>query len=187
MLMAGGRSSRYGSDKALAMVDGRPLWQRQIAVLRELQPAALYISGRGYDGTVEVLPDAEPGRGAFSGLVAALRRCEQDYLVVLAVDLPRMSAGYLARLLRMERGVVPIRGRLCEPLAAVYSKAVLPAAEKWLREDDASFQGFLRKMVAEGLIEEVLVCSSERLLFSNMNTPDATSPEVIQGCAGATL
>lgn len=170
VLMAGGRSSRYGSDKALAVIDGVPLWRRQLEVLRGLNPAALYVSGREYDAAVEVLPDAEPRRGALSGVVAALRRCEQEYLLVLAVDLPRMTTSYLKNLLEMGRAVVPIRDGLFEPLAAVYPKRILREAEEWMREGDASFQGLLRNAVAQALIEEVEVGKADEPLFANMNT-----------------
>ena len=45
VLLAGGKSSRMGSDKAFLEIEGEPLWQRQLATLRGLSPGQLMISG----------------------------------------------------------------------------------------------------------------------------------------------
>lgn len=172
-LLAGGRSTRFGSDKACVMIDGQPLWQRQLSVLRDLGPAKLFVSGARPDWGIEAVPDAEPRRGAFSGFVATLRRCEQEHLLVLALDLPRMTSAYLRRMAATGRGLVPQRGEHFEPLAALYPKACLPVAEDWLRDGDASFQGFIRRAIAARLVEAAAVEPAEADLFANLNTPSA--------------
>jgi molybdopterin-guanine dinucleotide biosynthesis protein A len=78
VLLAGGKSTRMGRDKAGVLLHGQPLWQRQLATLRAVQPAELFISGKAdaaYAGAgVEIVADNFPGLGPLSGLEATLRR-----------------------------------------------------------------------------------------------------------------
>ncbi len=115
VLLAGGESSRMGRDKSALPVNGEPLWQRQLAVLRATEPAELFISGKSdgpYAGCgVEILPDEFPGCGPLGGIATALRRCKSDRLLVLAVDMPAMTAAFLRTLLEQSQrtgmGIIP--------------------------------------------------------------------------------
>ena len=79
VLLAGGKSSRMGRDKSALIVNGEPLWQRQLAVLRATEPAELFISGMRdgpyADCGVEILADGIPNCGPLGGIATALRRC----------------------------------------------------------------------------------------------------------------
>jgi molybdopterin-guanine dinucleotide biosynthesis protein A len=176
VLLAGGRSTRMGRDKATLLVDGQPLWQRQLATLRMLTPSELFISGRR-DGpfasaNVEVIEDAVPGLGPLAGIAAALRRAESPRILVLAIDLPAMTADFLRRLLRQDRPTIPKQADHYEPLAAVYPKSALPLAEEFLRESDRSMQRFVRRLLADGVIETCEVSPAEAPLFQNVNRPE---------------
>src|SRR5438445_4836892 len=118
-----------GSDKALLGIDGEPLWQRQVRILRKLAPNELFIAGPHRAEGAVTIRDALPNCGPIAGLLAALRRSSAPLLVVLAVDLPRMTSNYLGTLLESCResvGAVP-RG---QPLAAVYPSASQQIAEE---------------------------------------------------------
>ena len=78
VLLAGGKSSRMGRDKALLEIDGEPLWRRQLATLRALEPEQLMVSGppRGEGETVaDEIEDAGPLGGVAAALPNARRRC----------------------------------------------------------------------------------------------------------------
>ncbi len=168
-----------GRDKALIEIDGVPLWQRQIRVLAELEPAEIFIAGppRDTDATAAYtfLEDATPSAGPLSGLAAALCRCATARLLVLALDLPEMTAGYLWQLLARSRdhaGVVPIRGIRYEPLAALYPKSCLARVEAMLRQQRYSLQNLCAVGKAEGWLLEKTVMPEDDYLFTNMNTPE---------------
>lgn len=175
VLLAGGRSTRMGRDKAALIIEGEPLWQRQLAKLRALSPHELFISGRAdgpYAGAgVEIIEDAVPGLGPLGGIAAALRRAESPLVLILAIDLPAMTAKFLASLLPDSRPVVPQNARYFEPLAAVYPRAALSIAEDHLRADDRSLQWFVDRLVAEELAQVRILTKSEALLFHNANEP----------------
>ncbi len=179
VLLAGGKSTRMGRDKAGAILDGQPLWQRQLATLRAVHPHELFISGKAdgpYAGSgVEILADRSPGLGPIAGLDAALRRASHPLVLVLAIDLSAMTPAFLASLLHAAAasatGCVPRRADWFEPLAAIYPRTCLPLVEACLGEADRSMQRFVRLAVAAGLVEGRALRPGELALFKNVNRP----------------
>ncbi|MBV9126801.1 MAG: molybdenum cofactor guanylyltransferase [Verrucomicrobia bacterium] len=182
VLLAGGKSRRMGCDKALLHLPGdpRPLWQRQLDdVLRPLQPAEIFFSGRarpGLPADVILLADEITDCGPLAGIAAALRVMTTPWLVVLAVDLPAMTADFfrtrlLARCARNQGAVPQTTDGFFEPLAAVYPKNCLAEAEARLRVGaDRSLQNFVRAAQSAGLIISERIAEVELGLFTNWNT-----------------
>ena len=182
VLLAGGRSQRMGRDKALLpLADGQRLWQRQLGVLRALRPAELFISGparEGFPVSVTRLEDQTPGLGPLGGIAAALAAMRSPRLLVLAVDLPMMTADFLGALLA-ENGAGPTVGGVVpqtsdgyfEPLAAVYPRSARAAAGDRLQREDRSLQTFVRVLMENGQVKARPVEDAERGLFVNWNLP----------------
>src|SRR5271168_2169863 len=98
MLLAGGLSRRMGVDKATLIIEGEPLWQRQLRTMRGLRPEALWVSARAElpwcpVGT-EVVTDKMPSRGPLSGVAEGLRLLQTSHLLVVAIDLPQMTTDH---------------------------------------------------------------------------------------------
>jgi len=132
VILAGGQSSRMGRDKAWLAVGGQSLLARQVRLLRDAGACEVFISGRaGADyGALgcRVLTDRFPGAGPLAGIEVALDAASAPLLLVLAVDMPHMSADVLQQLVGQcteTTGVVPRLAGAIEPLAAVYPKAAL--------------------------------------------------------------
>ena len=180
VLVAGGKSTRMGRDKAGVLIDGQPLWQRQLATLRAVHPHELFISGKPdgpYAGAgLEILPDNFPGLGPLAGLEAALRRASHPLVLILAIDLPVMTAEFLSELLRVSAangtGLVPSADDWFEPLAAVYPRACLPLVEERLHAADRSMRRFVQACVAREFVRVHAIADGERPLFRNLNTPE---------------
>ena len=179
VLLAGGRSTRMGRDKAALMIEGQPLWQRQLATLRALGPHELFISGKS-DGPyaqagVEICPDDVPGLGPLAGITVALRHAVTPFVLVLAVDLPDVSIEFLSKMLEETRhlktGVVPSIDRHFEALAAVYPRTALPLAEECLRGEDRSMQRFARRCCEAGLLTPLPIAAAHLATFRNLNFP----------------
>jgi molybdenum cofactor guanylyltransferase len=168
-----------GRDKAFIRIDGLPLWQRQLQTLRELAPDELFISGperpEWVEAGVEIVTDTIPERGPLGGIVAALRRAQHGRLLVLAIDLSRMSANYLGGLLAQSTshcGAVPRHNDgLFEPLAAIYPRAILSLAEDFLHAPRYSLQSLLAESIARGYITETKITPTEQPFFLNANRP----------------
>jgi molybdenum cofactor guanylyltransferase len=176
VLLAGGKSSRMGRDKAFLVFDGQPLWRRQMEKLRQLSPEQIMVSGppRKEWSDCHVIADEVDHAGPLAGIAAALGKCTTSHLVVLAVDLPMMTSNFLQSLLALcgeKRGAVPRNAASFEPLAAVYPANCAFLAESALRDGDLSLQSFARKGTNEKWLVEREISESEILLFTNLNTP----------------
>ena len=180
VLLAGGRSTRMGRDKAALAIDGEPLWHRQLATLRATGADELLISGRAEgpyaDAGVRVIEDITPNAGPLAALEAVLPRIGNTHAVVLAIDLPAMRADYLTTLVKAaqaaECSVVPEADGRFEPLAAVYAPGLLPLVAECLRGSDRSMQHLLRAAMKSGLVIPHPIQIEERALFRNVNSPE---------------
>jgi molybdopterin-guanine dinucleotide biosynthesis protein A len=124
---------------------------------------------------MEVVTDEAPSRGPLSGLAAALDRLQTTHLLVLAVDLPLMTAEHLRKLRALARpgcGVVPRNGDFFEPLCAVYPIEARGEARLALAGKDVSMQEFVRNLLGQSRMELYLVSANERSLYRNVNTPE---------------
>jgi molybdopterin-guanine dinucleotide biosynthesis protein A len=179
VLLAGGQSTRMGRDKALLPMPGtdRLLWQRQLGVLEELKPSEVLWSGAARPALpahVRVVPDKIANAGPLAGIAASLEVMQGDLLVVLAIDLPRMTAAFLERLLArcsQHRGVVARNDEFFEPLAAVYSRGLRELAADHLKQKRHALQDFIQEAIRVDLMESVSLDESERTLFKNLNSP----------------
>jgi molybdopterin-guanine dinucleotide biosynthesis protein A len=178
VLLAGGESRRMGRDKATMNFGGQPLWQRQLQMLRGLRPESIMVSARTAPDWLPVdaqaLLDDAPSRGPLSGLTKALAAIETTHLVVLAVDLPFMTADELSRSLKVATehcGVVPSVGRRAEPLAAVYPVEAIDDFTGALAGTDFSLQSVVRKLAAAGKVRLRPVPETDANLYQNWNEP----------------
>jgi molybdopterin-guanine dinucleotide biosynthesis protein A len=179
VLFVGGESRRMGADKATLMIDGKPLWLRQLDTLRNLRPDELLISARvrpaWSPADIEVVLDEPPSQGPLSGLTAALRRMRSTHLLALAIDLPEMTTGHLSELWQLARpggGVIPQWGRYSEPLVATYPATAVSIAESALAMGRLSLQSLI-----ENLLEQQMACiypisSDDRRFYRNVNSQD---------------
>lgn len=175
LVLAGGFSRRWGSDKARLQLDGEALPERAVrrlgAVVTEV---AVADRGRGLLPGVPSLADG-PGAGPAAGLLGGAAAYPDRPLLALACDLPGVTEALLAALLeRAGDWVVPRwEGRL-EPLCALYRPAALAAlagavaAGRYALHDLAAAAG-LRTAYLEG--GELRRCGPPERLFWNLNAP----------------
>ena len=131
-ITAGGRSSRFGSDKALALLHGRPLLHHVAASLQAC-PARLLIAPPGkyvLDGWT-VVPDTRSGEGPLAGLEAALQHAPAQWLAFTGVDLPGLTSDFWAALAQARTSgalaVLPLdEADRPQPLAGLYCRELLP-------------------------------------------------------------
>lgn len=91
-ILAGGRSSRFGSDKALAPIEGRPMLEHVAERLRA-QCAAVIVVGRDWQGMIRTDDRPEPGLGPLGGLAGALAYARDhrfDAVLTSSCDLPTL-------------------------------------------------------------------------------------------------
>ena len=189
LVLAGGRSSRMGRDKALLRVGGETLAQRQTRLLQRLGIREVFLSRPAVEAAppddtppdaaidVTIVRDAAPGQGPLAGIVAGLERAEDRALLVLAVDMPGVTEDFLEGLLAaadLDAGVgaAPRVGDRWEPLCALYPPGVLDEARRHLAGDRRSPSGFLDALLASGRIRPLEVSPIEAAALRSWNTPE---------------
>jgi molybdopterin-guanine dinucleotide biosynthesis protein A len=142
-ILAGGQATRFGSDKALALLDGRPLIAHAAAALGAASDTVI-VCGRptGPDGLVAIPDWPQAGLGPLGGLCAALRHAEAEgYDAVLSIgcDTPvlpsalveRLLAGADARFLREAPIIGYWPAMLAEDLSRHLSEGADRAVYRW--------------------------------------------------------
>ena len=106
IVLAGGRSSRFGSDKLAADLDGRPLLHHAIEAVAAVAPEVIVVAAPGVEPPipvaletrVRVVHDPQPFGGPLVGLMAALSVVERSIVLVVGGDMPQLVPAVLSRL-----------------------------------------------------------------------------------------
>src|SRR6266702_770498 len=100
-VLAGGRSSRMGRDKALLQLAGKPLIEHAVAKLRRVcSDVHILSSNSALVPYAPLIPDTHPGCGPIGGMEAALTHTRHDWNLFLPVDLPFLPTAYLDQWVR---------------------------------------------------------------------------------------
>ncbi|HEY6629653.1 MAG TPA: molybdenum cofactor guanylyltransferase [Acidimicrobiia bacterium] len=153
-ILAGGRSSRMGMDKAEVEVDGQTMLQRVASALQAFLPHVVLL-GADREG-MECWPDDLPARGPLGGIASALSRMEDDHLLVVAVDQPFVRTETLARLgdLKSEMTVVPVDALgVRQVTCAVYPKSIAEVAMEEAQAE-GSMQSLLDRVSFQAVTPE---------------------------------
>jgi molybdopterin-guanine dinucleotide biosynthesis protein A len=179
-ILAGGKSTRMGADKAFVLLNGRTLLARVLDVARSLT-SNVYIVGdvAKYSPFAPVIEDLFPDCGPLGGIHAALRVATTDLNVMLAVDTPFVSLALLQFLLRRASNspgalvTVAKANNGFQPLCAAYRREFADAAEDALRAGrhkiDSLFDPARTQIISE---EELEAAGFSQQIFRNLNTPD---------------
>ena len=164
-----------GQDKAGLVIEGETLWRRQIATLQAAGASEILISGRPDGPYAEsgfrIIQDVDSDLGPMGGIFSAFQSAQHSIVLVLGIDLPRMSGEYLRSLLP-KAPVVPRRGERFEPVAAIYSRRCLEVFSRRLSQRQLSLQAAVRELVQHGDLSACEVAAEDVRLFDNLNTPE---------------
>ena len=177
-ILAGGASSRMGADKSQLLLDEQTFVERIAATLRMVTDSVSLVGGSGSEANLPVVADVYPKWGALGGLHAALSACRREWAIVVACDLPLVTAELFERLasLRDEHdAVVPIQpdGRP-QPLAALYRTDPCRRVATELIEAGRRRPLDLLETVKTRWVEfaEIAKLTQAERFFVNINTPE---------------
>lgn len=178
-ILAGGASSRMGSDKSLLRLEGRTFVETAAGALRAVTSRVSVVSSR-HEAETHGLPlvrDLHSNLGALGGLHAALASCRAEWAAILACDLPFVTGELFELLASMSDdrpdAIVPIQedGRV-QPLSALYrARVCLEQVEEMLHTNELRPRLLLSRVRARRVaFEELRGLEGSNRLFLNVNT-----------------
>lgn len=177
-ILAGGRSSRMGSDKALLSFGDQTLLQRALKTASAVAADVRIVGSDRYQPFGNVIQDIYPGCGPLGGIHAALTATQTDLNLILSVDMPLMSAEFLEWLVRQAEStqhmvVVPHAAGGVQPLCATYRRAAAQAAEQALKAGDYKIDHLFSRLPTRIITEqEIIAAGFATKIFRNINTPE---------------
>ena len=192
LLLAGGKSSRMGCNKAELLYQGKTFTELLIQKARRLGINKIYISGfQGEIEDVHTVWDKYPDRGPLGGLHACMSEMETPFCLVLPVDAPRLPQEILEELLiyhensryglssGKEMPLIWEHGDRKEPLIAVYPVRMAGMIEEMIKERSAPVFRVLDRSGYECFRLEM---KEEQII--NVNTPELYQELLKNECKG---
>jgi FdhD protein/molybdopterin-guanine dinucleotide biosynthesis protein A len=179
VILAGGKSSRFGSNKAFAEFNGTPLIERVIAILGSIFESLILITNSPEEFSYLRLPiheDPIKGLGPIGGIYAGLEAMRDEIGFFVACDMPFINRNLVRHMVAVRNdfdAVVPKIDWKVEPLHALYAKNCLPPILELIREGSyqtiKSFNSIRVRYVTE---DEIRAIDPEVQSFMNVNRPD---------------
>jgi len=170
LILAGGKSSRMGSDKALLRYRGSSLLEYMAVLLAEMGAAPVLIGGRK-GGLQDIVPDAGPVASLVALREFCLTTISPSTWIVSPVDMPLLSPHLLRRLLNTRGGIAhfvdhPLPLKLClDERASEWFRTVTPIL--------TSFRGVsIRRLLTDLEAEALMVTNQEMHQLANFNSPE---------------
>lgn len=183
VVLAGGRSTRLGRDKALLELEGRPLITRTLDVLAQLTGDLIIVTSLAshlFPQSARVVADRYVDAGVLAGVHAGLLAARGELALVVACDMPFLNLDLLRYIISLARDadVVVPRWTDVEPLHAVYRPATcLGPIERALARGERRIVSFYRDEVREVRVRyveraEITRFDPQGLSFFNVNGPE---------------
>lgn len=174
VILAGGKSSRMGSDKGLINFKGKPMIQHIIDTLESMNvPIIIIANNDAYrDFGYPVFKDIIPEKGPIGGIYTALRHSDNDKNIVVSCDTPFVSNSLLQLLLdNSENQLVTIpefEGQE-HPLIGIYDKKAIDVFKTQLANDDLKLRTANKKLNVN-VVSTTEIPKMMGRMFNNINT-----------------
>ncbi|MCU1297478.1 MAG: molybdenum cofactor guanylyltransferase [Acidobacteriaceae bacterium] len=177
-VLAGGKSSRMGTDKAFLKLGGVTLLGHALDLARSVAVRVCIVGDKAkFSAFGDIVEDVYIDCGPLGGIQAALAHTTAELNFILGVDLPFVDQAFIEYLFTRAHNAaavvtVPRTGSGFQPLCAVYRKEFAGVAEKSLlagrNKIDSLFAEVSTELISE---EELLTAGFSADMFRNLNTP----------------
>jgi len=182
VILAGGKGSRLGREKAWVQINGQTLLERAIDKLGFLGKKIIIVRAPGQElppfnitEDVEIVTDVYPGKGPLVGIYSGLVAGGADTSFVIACDMPFVNvdlARYMLNLSTDFDAVVPEYNCFLEPLHAVYSGKCVDIIRGLISKEEYKVDRLLDSVRVRYVKEDELSrFDPEHLSFFNINKP----------------
>ncbi len=176
VILAGGASTRFGSNKALAIWQGKPLISHIASTLEKTFPDHLLVTNQPDTYAFlnwKIIGDIYPKSGPLAGIHAALNTIDHEQACIVGCDMPLLDSEFLSFLCNLPGkwdAALPWLDNGPEPLCGIYRKSCLPVIEKQLKLRQRKVRLTLEKLrIRKVSREEVLAHAPNLTTFHNIN------------------
>lgn len=179
VILAGGKSSRMGTNKAFLKLKGKTFIELQIELLREMFDDIFIsaVTSLEYEYlNLPIFKDVYPGKGPLGGIYTSLINSDSFHTFMLACDMPFVGLElikYLKDLTKEFDVVIPKRERGLEPLHAFYSKNCIDPIKRELDDDNLRITSFFPHVNVKIVeLDNLATSASFHNSIKNLNTRD---------------
>jgi molybdopterin-guanine dinucleotide biosynthesis protein A len=177
IVLAGGNSIRYGSNKALIKIEGKYLIEKVILPLRKVADKIYVVGNERTDYSflkkVEVLQDIIPNKGPLGGLYTGLKFSDTEYNLLVATDMPNLTIDYYNFMMDQLQDYDILLGKYngyLEPMGGIYSQRCQTFIKESIKNHRLSIKSIYNKLRLK-IIEETQLqkIGDPGKLFFNIN------------------
>lgn len=180
IILAGGKNSRMGFNKAFLEIDGTRLIDNILSVYRKIFSEIIIVTNdpltyTEFPDTV-VVTDIYKGKGSLGGIYTGLFYATHNYSFISACDMPSLNKDFIHFMIEQINKhdiIVPELSEGFQALHAIYSRRCLSAIKKMILSDKLKIAGLYNDMRLLKITEEIIKpFNKDGRLFLNINTPD---------------
>ena len=179
IILAGGKSLRYGQDKAFISLNGKFLIDKVISVMKQVFQDVIIIANepKKYSGFgLPVYEDIIKGIGPIGGILTGITYIQKPAGFFVACDMPFLNPELIAYMVKIRNGfdvVIPKIGKNIEPLHAIYTKNCLPHIKETIHKKAYGIRTFFSKVSVRYVEkQEIVIYDPELKFLVNINTPE---------------
>lgn len=178
-ILAGGKGTRIGANKAFLEIGGRPLIEAVLEKVKGIFDELFIVANdpHSYEYLkMEVFPDLIPDKSSLGGIYTALNKASFPQVFCIACDMPFIEPAFTRYMMEGASNyevVIPRSPDGLEPLHAIYSKSCLPCVERLLDVGDLKILHLFPEVRVKTLeSEEIEPFDPHGMLFFNINNPE---------------
>lgn len=186
IILAGGKNSRMGTNKAFLEIDGIRLMDKTINIYREIFSEIIIVTNDPLSyiefTAAAIVTDIYKGKGPLGGIYTGLYYSKNDHSFISACDMPYLSKDFIIYLTKLADKfdiIVPQLSEGFQPLHAIYSQNCLSHIKKMLIADKLKISGFYKDVRLLSIPEEkIKPFNQDGRLFLNINKPEDLKKDI---------
>lgn len=179
VILAGGQCERMRQNKALLVLDSRPIIVHICTVLKEIFDQLILVTNDPLDYHflgIQVVTDLIPGKGPLGGLYTGLFYASSPFVFAVACDMPFINRAVINYLVNLSGSkwdvIVPVTSKGFEPLHAIYSRKCLDKIRSQIINGELKISSLYERIRIKAISSaELSEIDPELQSCLNLNTP----------------
>ena len=175
-IIAGGTSGRFGSDKSLYVLNGKPMISHTYDVVKKIFDEIYIIAPDGEKFSfldAKIIPDIIPKLGPIGGIYTAVESIDTERVFIFPCDMPFLNSEfieYMTTIPDIYDIIVPEINGMYQPLHAIYSKRCINNIKKNIELKDYRMSGFYEGLNIKKINEKEIANYDDPIkMFKNIN------------------